>query len=280
MKSVKKYLALTLIALALSCAAKKEIMPKPEPEPAPAKGTYFWAVKPEVNIRLDNTTAATKLGKLNDGDSVLVIENKSGWYQIQSDELTFGWIRSDLLGPRKVSVFAKAVSFVDSLISSDGTELFFDNKLLHRRIYVAYPATMYTSKSNIEEKTKKLVQEYQEKVYRGDVTARVLKPGTQDEYFTMNIRGFKNPDILLPVLPFGILTDVNISNPENIKLTISTPDEISDKQLLTTARNIVSIYPITYSKVELLFVSADKQCRLWLIEDKSGEDYKVNHCPD
>ena len=89
------------------------------------------------------------------------------------------------------------------------------------------------------EKTKKLVQEYQEKVYRGDVTARVLKPGTQDEYLTMNIRGFKNPDIMLPVLPFGILTDVNVSDPENIKLTISTPDEISDKQLLTTARNIV-----------------------------------------
>ena len=280
MKSVKKYLALTLIALALSCAAKKEIVPKPETELVPVKGTYFWAVKPDVNIRSENSTAASKVGKLNDGDSVLVIENKNGWYQIQSNEMTFGWIRSDLLGPKKVSVFAKAVSFVDSLLSSDDTELFFDKKLLHRRIYLAYPANMYTSKSIIENKTKKLVKEYQEKVYRGDVTARVLEPGTQDEYLTMNIRGFKNPDIMLPILPFGILTDVNISDPENIKLTISTPDEISDKQLLTTARNIVSIYPITYSKVELLFVSADKQCRLWLLEDKSGEDYKVNHCPE
>jgi len=280
MKSVKKYLALTLIVLALSCAAKKEIVPIPETEPVMVKGTYFWAVKPEVNIRSENSTASSKMGKLNDGDSVLVIENKKGWYQIQSDEMTFGWIRSDLLGPRKVSVFAKAVSFVDSLLSSDGTELFFDKKLLHRRIYLAYPATMYTSKSNIEEKTKKLVEEYQKKVYRGDVTARVLKTGTQNEYLTMNIRGFKNPDIMLPVLPFGILTDVNIRNPENIKLTISTPDEISDKQLLTTARNIVSIYPITYSKVEILFVSADKKCRLWLFEDESGEDYKANHCPE
>jgi hypothetical protein len=280
MKSFKKYLAFSLIGLALSCAAKKEIAPKPETELVPLKGTYFWAVKPEVNIRSENTTEAEKLGKLNDGDSVLVIDNKEGWYQIQSNELTFGWIRSDLLGPKKISVFAKAVSFVDSLLSSDDTELFFDKKLLHRRIYLAYPDAIYSSKNNVEEKTKKLVREYQEKVYRGDVTARVLKPGSQEEYLTMNVNGYKNPDIILPVLPFGILNDVNNLDPENIKLTISTPDEISDEQLLNIARNIVSIYPVTYSKVEVLFVSDDKQCRLWLFEDESGEDYKVNQCPE
>jgi hypothetical protein len=96
----------------------------------------------------------------------------------------------------------------------------------------------------------------------------------------MNIRGYKNPDIILPVLPFGILADVNISVPENIKLTIHILEDISDEQLITTARNIISIYPVSYSKVEILFVSADKQCRLWLFEDESGEDYKLNYCPE
>ncbi len=281
MKSLHIYFVLVLMIIAMSCATKKELVQIPKDiKTPPVTGTYFWAVKPEVNMRDGNSTSASKIGKLNDGDSVLVSGNEDGWYQVHYENNLSGWIRSDLLGPKKVSVFANAVIFVDSLLETDGTELFFDKKLLHRRIYIAFPESNYTSVSSVEAQTKKLIAEYQAKVYRGDVTARVLKPNSQDEYLTLDIRGKQNPDIRLPVLPFGILTDVNNTSPEAIRLTINTPEQITDETILKTARNIVSIYPISYSKVELIFVSEQEICRLWFKEDEGGEDYKLNECPD
>jgi uncharacterized protein YgiM (DUF1202 family) len=280
MQSILKYSFFLILIIAWSCTSQKELVEPAETTPPRPAGTYFWAVKPEINIRTKNSTDSAKSGKLNDGDSVLVIENQNGWYCVQRDDNSMGWIRSDLLGPKKVSVFANAVNFVDSLLDNDGTELFFDKKLLHRRIYLAYPASMYTSKSKIEKYTEKLVQEYQGEVYRGDVTARVLKPGSQDEYLTIKLKGKQNPDIKLPVLPFGILSDVDNTAPANIKLTITTPDSVSNNDIIKTARDIVSIYPISYSKVELLFVSDQARCRLWYSEDENGEAYKLNECPD
>ena len=280
MQSILKYSFFLILIITWSCSSQKELVKPAETTPPKPMGTYFWAVKPEINIRARNSTSALKLGKLNDGDSVLVLENQKGWYKIHSDNKSFGWIRSDLLGPKKVSVFANAVNFVDSLFETDSTELFFDKKLLHRRIYLAYPALMYTSKSEIKKYTEQLVQEYQIEVYRGNVTARVLKPGSQDEYLTIDVKGKQNPDIKLPILPFGILSDVDNNTPANIKLTITTPDSVSDDDIIKTARDIVSIYPISYSRVELLFVSDQARCRLWYSEDENGEEYKVNECPD
>ncbi len=280
MRSILKYSYFLILIIAWSCTSQKELVEPEKTTPPKLLGTYFWAVKPEINIRAQNSTSASKLGKINDSDSVLVLENQKGWYKIQRDDKTFGWIRSDLLGPKKVSVFANAVNFVDSLLEADSTELFFDKKLLHRRIYLAYPASMYTSKSKIKKSTEKLVREYQVEVYRGNVTARVLKPGSQDEYLTIDVKGKQNPDIKLPVLPFGILSDVDNAAPAIIKLTITTPESVSDNDIITAARDIVSIYPISYSKVELFFISDQAGCRLWYSEDENGEEYKLNECPE
>ncbi len=281
MNSFQTYGLIVLITIIWGCAGKEKIVKQPETTPPEQQaGTYFWAVKPEINIRAQNSTAAAKLGKLNDGDSVLVLENKDGWYRIQHGNNTFGWIRSDLLGPKKISVFAKAVTFVDSLQTNHGTELYFDKTLLHKRIYLAYPPEKYTSKDQVKIMTEKLVADYQKKVYRGDVAARVLVPATQEEYITINKPGKINAHVTLPVLPFGILGDVDSARPENIALSITIPDKISDTQLMDAARKIVSVYPISYSRVSVLFISQQDQCRLWFVEDENGENYQLNKCPE
>jgi len=280
-----KHLAIVCISIFIftiwSCAGKKEIVETPIDKESPKiSGTFFWAVKPEVNIRNTYSVQSDKLGKLNDGDSVLVVENVNGWYSIVDENSINGWIRSDLLGPKEVSVFAKAITYTERLKENKNIDLFFDKKLLHRRVYIEFPAENYSSKSLIEAATKQLVKDYQEEVYRGDVTARVLKPGSDEEFITLSIKGQANPDIKLPILPFGILKNVDTTNPEKISLIIETPFTINNTDLLKSARNIVSIYPISYSSVEVIFSSKDNSCRLWLLEDESGEQYKFNHCPN
>lgn len=142
-----------------------------------------------------------------------------------------------------------------------------------------FPDNAYTSLTDIRNRTGQLVRDYQQKVYRGDVTARILKPGSQEEYLTEEYSGTVNPDVKLPVLPFGILRDVDISVPQEIKLTVEAPEETENKQLLTTVRNIVSIYPISYSAVQMLFIANSDSCLLWFREDESGENYKFGQCP-
>lgn len=274
-------LCLVLIISIWNCASKKALVEEqPDTMIPELDGTYFWAIKPEVNIRSQNTVSAERLGKLNDGDSVLVVDNQSGWYRVLTTGMGKGWIRSDLLGPKKVSVFANAVDYVNYLKETENIDLFFDKNLYHRRIYISYPEDLYLSKDRVEERTRILVKDYQEQVYRGDVTARVLQPGSQDEYLTLEFKGKINPDIKLPVLPFGILKEVENSDPKAIMLTIQVSDSTGNNKILAAARNMVSVYSVSYSRVQLKFVSDNDICRMWLVEDQNGEDYKFDECPD
>lgn len=276
-RNIVFYILLAFILAA--CAAKKELVEiEPPGEETALPGYYFWAIKPEINIRAQANINSDKVGHLNDGDSVLVTDNVGGWYNIVAGNGSSGWIRSDLLGPRKISAFAKAVSFVDSLTTHENIELFFDKKLLHKRIYILFPDEAYASKDIVVKRTKELVADYQQKVYRGDVTARVLKPGTQDEYLTEDFSGTINADVRLPVLPFGILKNVDISDPAEIKLTIESQKRSDQDQYLAAARNIVSIYPISYRGVEMSFVTESDSCLMWFREDNSGENYSFDKC--
>jgi hypothetical protein len=247
------------------------------------KNNYLWVFKPSVNVRENDAIDSRLVDQIVDGDSALVLTNKNGWYHIRTEDDKTGWIRSDLLGPKNLSAFRRAVSFAQDLKEKDKTELFFDKKLFHKRIYITYPSKAYNSSKEIEIKTNELLEEYQEKVYRGEITVRILKPGTDKEYLTKVYKGDKNADPVLPKIPFGFIQTVDRNDPLTITLSYSIPAEISNQELLETARHIASTFPLSYQCVEINFTdphsSNNKNCRLWFREDQSGEEFAFNKCP-
>jgi len=273
-----------MLFLMFGCTAKKTVeAPKTDIDKETIyKDALLWVFKPTINIRDNASGSATKLASLVDGDSVIVITNKNGWYQIKTIDGKSGWIRSDLLGPKELSAFGSAVTFIEQLKEHENTEIYFDKELYHKRIYISFPDDIYASKQNVEIKTRDLVEKFQKDVYRGQVTARVLKPGSEEEYLTLEIKGTANADPILPVVPFGRIENVDRSNPSEIKLSYSVPGDIPDDQLIATARQIVPKFPISYQRIEITFKegpnSEDNPCRLWYMEDKNGEDYKLNQC--
>lgn len=278
---------LFVISIIAGCAVKKSAqleLPAAETvekvrEPKPE---YLWAFLPAVNVREAARENAEKLTQLNDGDSVAVLANRNGWYEIRTSEKTSGWVRSDLLGPKNFSAFKRAVSFVDSLREKNGIEIFFDKKLYHKRIYIRFPAAMYQSRSQIEDGTTAILHAYQQEVYRGDVSARVLKPDSEEEFMTMDFSGEVNADPLLPVIPFGFLKQAHRRYAQGITLTYIVPDSLSDQQLLETARTLSASYPLTYKRIEISFITnrtrRENNCRLWFVEDARGEEFKLNEC--
>ena len=268
----------------LGCAAKKTVE---TPEPDIDKETVYkeallWAYKPTVNIRDKASGSGAMVDQLVDGDSVTVLSNENGWYQIKTIDGKSGWVRSDLLGPKELSAFPYAVKFIEGLKVKEQIEVYFDKNLYQKRIYISFPAELYSSKPDIDKITRDLVKQYQKEVYRGQVTARVLKPGSEEEYLTLEIKGSVNADPILPVIPFGRIEEVNRDNPSEIKLSYSTPEDISDEKLISTARQLSSKFPLSYQRVEITFKDApyaiDKPCRLWFMEDANGEDFKLNQC--
>jgi len=246
------------------------------------KDALLWVYKPNVNIRDKASGSGNKLAQLMDGDSVVVLANENGWYQIKATNGETGWVRSDLLGPKELSAFHYAVRFIEEMKKKEQIEVYFDKKLYHKRIYISFPSDMYASMTKIESNTRDLVKRYQEDVYRGHVTARVLKPGSDEEYMTIEIKGTVNADPILPVIPFGRIEEVDRKNPSEIKLYYSTPEDISDEKLISTARQISSKFPISYKRVEITFKNTPYNmtdtCRIWFMEDKNGEDYKLDQC--
>jgi len=283
MKS-KIIVSLLTFIIMVGCTAKKAI-DTTEPDidkEAVYKKTLLWVYKPTVNVRDKSSGSGEILAQLVDGDSVIVLMNENGWYQIKTVDGKSGWIRSDLLGPKELSAFHYAVRFIEQLKENDQIEVYFDKKLYHKRIYISFPSDLYASRTDVEKKTRDLVKKYQDDVYRGQVTARVLKPGSDEEYLTLEIKGSVNADPVLPVIPFGRIEYVDRNNPSQIKLSYSAPEDIADEKLISTARQLSSKFPISYNQVEITFknapYSAEKPCRLWFMEDKNGEDYKLNQC--
>jgi hypothetical protein len=267
-----------LLILFIGCAAKKELR---APSESVEIGKYYWAFQPAVNIRQENSSSSAKIGELSDGDSIMVLLNKDGWYKIKSHNMTHGWVRSDLLGPRNLSTFLKAAPFIDRLNEQEGIQFYFDKKLQHKCIYLSYPKSFYRSKAKIEKKTRLLTRSYQENVYAGDVTVHVLKPNSKKIYLSLDIKGSFNADIKLPILPFGQLERIDNNQPAKISLHIIIPQGIHNDRLLKTAREVASVYPISYSQVQVIFYEKENRnsCRLWYCEDKEGEKYQFDKNP-
>jgi len=281
-KILIRFSGLFMLGALLGCTAKEELKGPPSETVEISKPdyTFLWVIKPNINIREDNSSGSEKVATLADGDSVIVYGNQNGWYQIESTGGIKGWVRSDLLAPRNASIFRKAVDFVDRLKTEQNIDLFFDKNLQHARVYLSMPAEKYTTVNEVENFARKIITEYQEQVYRGEVTVRVLQPGSDEEYITFEQKGQPNPAALIPVIPFGYLETVDDSDPEIISISVALEDDINNNRLLEAARSMVKTYPISYQKVIIKFVSADNTCRLWFVEDAGGELYEFDRCPE
>jgi hypothetical protein len=252
--------------------------------PPPAKTpmedvTYLWAYKSAVNVRATASASSVIIGQLADGDSVVVLKNEKGWYQITVSSGKTGYIRSDLLSPKGHSIFPRAVHFIDSLKAKHAIEVFFDKQQQHKQIYISYPKEFYKSETAIARATRHLVNGYQKSVYAGSITALVLKPDSEEIYQKYEIIGLINADLLLPVLPFGLLDSVTIELPDKIILVMKIPDGIEDREFIPVSRKMSAGYPPTYTHVEFRFLAGNGSCRFWFLEDGSGEQYCYNRCP-
>jgi len=268
--------AVILIFIIFSCTPKVVKEPAPEIEKHDIK--YLWIYKKTVNVRANNSAGSTKLATFADGDSVKVLQNQNGWYEVILDNNSKGWIRSDLLGTKSMSAFGKAIDFSNSLKENDNINLFFDKKILHKRIFLEFPKSDYSSKKNIENKAREIGTKYQESVYPGKITIQVIEPQNQSEYLTINLSGSTNADLTLPVFNYGILDDFQVQKKNEIKLIIEVNEVIENNKLLKEARKIASNFPLTLKKVNITFKNKSQKCILSFIENASGEHYKFNPC--
>ena len=257
-------------------------MPKVVKEPPPAVEQpdikYLWAYKNSVNIRATHSAVSEKLATLTDGDSAKVVRNQNGWYEIILNDSKKGWIRSDLLGTKNMSAFGKAIALSDKLKESEDIKIFFDKKIQHKRIFLEFPASEYTSKKYIENRAREIGKTYQEQVYPGKITIQVIEPQKQSEYLTIDLPGSPNADLTLPVINYGILDDFQIQNNNELKLIVKVNELIQKEKLLNEARKIAGNFPLTLKKVHIAFKDRTKKCILSFVEDASGELYKFDQC--
>lgn len=272
-----RYLILaSIVFFIFSCTPKVTKEPPPAGDQPHVK--YLWVYKNIVNVRESNSANSDKLTSLMDGDSVQVLNNEEGWYEVILNNGIKGWIRSDLLGTKNLSVFHKAVAFSDSLTTNYNIKLYFDKNLQHKRIYLEYPVDDYTSEKMIREKTNKLIHKYQQKIYHGEISVLVLKPDSQDNYLSLNYKGKPNPEISLPVIPFGILEDVTTDAYREITINIITDTELYTEKFLNASRKMSKQFPLSFTRVQINFVSDNSECLFSFVEDSAGEIYKFNQC--
>lgn len=269
------YLCMIIFLAACSTAVKKET-PEIKPMPLKPAADYYWAFRKTVNVRQSPSTAAARLFSLQDGDSVMVIENKKGWYKIRNGEQKTGWIRSDLLGTREMSVFLKAGNFIHQL-KQKGIELYFDKTYHHKHIALNFPQNSWDKRSTLEAQARDIAKQYQQEVYPGDVTVHILQNGGEWKSFT--VKGEINSDPVLPVIPFGKLRAVERPASGIVTLTIEDKSEHSKNALLAAAEKMAAAYPLSYKKVSIIIKSPDGNCKLWFKEDASGADHAFGKCP-
>jgi len=268
----------TIFIFIHGCTVKKHSGETSDIQPPEIGYDYLWVIKPAVNIRSHASANSSQIGTLNDGDSVIVISNKDGWYHIRTQSIESGWIRSDLLGPYNLSIYPKAVAFSDSIKSADNVDIFFDKRLHHRRIYLTFPPDQYASRNDIVQVSAQISAAYQTTVYSGDFSVVVLISGSQDVYYPFEQSGLVNSDIFLPVAPFGKIIDAQFG-PDKVALTYTVDEKITPDTYIDAARKMVGIYPISYREIQLTFLDENKKCRFWYKEDDSGEIFRTDSCP-
>jgi hypothetical protein len=268
-----------LAVMLVSCTSKKELTTLSDSTIPPETGGYLWVIKPTINLREDIFVNSNRLETLNDGDSVFVLKNRNGWYNVRTIDNITGWIRSDLLGPRTLSVYPKAIKFAHRLKQNEGTDIFFDKIFHHRRIFVMFPKEDYTSRDTVIEQAENLIIRYQNEVYPGAISVHVLKPDSKDVFYSTDRTGETNADNILPMTPIGRILDADFSEKRKVKLKYSVQNQIEESRFVRVAREMAGAYPISYREVIFTFIDESKKCLFWFKEDKNGEEYGFESCP-
>lgn len=254
----------------------------------------LYVVKENVNLRALPKAGSDRLATLVDGTAIRVSDNKNGWYRVHTDDGKQGWLRSDLAGPRELSLTRMASAFNDSIMPAFGGELFFDKKDLFKVIYLKLEPPFYNSISKAQKKATKIATAYQEKVYSGKLEVRIMRPET-DAFFTkvtLPAKGMSS--VPLPILDYGRLFALN-EHHKSVTIRIAVPDSIPDSKLLKAARRISARYDYPFIRAEIYMISDNpgglsylragsvdapdqRVCRLYYLEDANGEDYRFRFC--
>ncbi len=254
----------------------------------------LYVLKEKVNLRSKPSISGTKVAQLQDGDALMVMENKNGWYHVRTEDGKSGWLRSDLAGPRTLSKTRMAAAFADSILPAFNAELFFDKSDLYKTVYVTLPASFYQSKAKARKQAKKIGNAYQEKVYHGAVEMRILKPESQELFTRLTLPAKGLAHVPVPIVDFGFLYKLEEKN-NAVKVYVAVPKSVSKEALLKSARRISATYDYPFTRAEIYMVTDSPEgltylahfdkppkhrsvCRLYYIEDANGEDFKYNFC--
>lgn len=286
-----RWLSLLIILIVLFACTKKSIIKDGE---LSISASTAYIIKETVNLRSANNTNSQIIKKLNDGQPVSILRNENGWYEIYDDENNKGWLRSDMVGPRELSRTLLATTFVDSVLPSFKTELYFDRTDLYKTIYLILPNKYYVSKANAESYAVKIGKAYQESVYPGKLEIRIMQKNRKDLFTHLQLEAIGNANMPVPIIKKGRLISLNQTH-WRIKMNIAVPSDITNSELLNQARIISEKYELPYTKVEIfqtidnnegwIYLNDHKKkpldpeiCKLYYLEDKDGEYYKFNSC--
>ena len=290
---MQRTLGIFLILIILIACNKKVIKNQPETSESNLSSSAY-VIKETVNLRSNHNTNSPIIKQLNDGQPVSIIRNENGWYEINDEGHTKGWLRSDMVGPKELSRTLLATTFVDSILPAFKAEMYFDKTDLYKTIYLILPANYYESAASTENYARKIGQAYQKKVYPGDLEIRVMQPNRHDLFTQIQLKAIGDPNMPVPILKWGRLISIDQNN-RKVRINVAVPAKLTNIQLLEQARSISGKYNLPYSKVEI-FQAVDNTegrtylhnhdikptdstfCRLYYLEDKDGEYYKYNFC--
>lgn len=288
--------ALAAMLLLAACAPTRKTVEKPKKaeSPEPELPNYY-VIKENVNVRSQNHTKSEVVEQLSDGTRVAILENKDGWYHIRSDSAS-GWVRSDLIGPRSLSLTRMAAAFNDSIMTSFDARLFFDEQAFYRIIYLVFPERLYKKPSLIDKRAQTIGRAFQQKVYPGRLEIRIMRPDKHTLFEKTFLEAVGPGEVPTPIIPVGRLVSLDEEDYEvTIKMVVA--DSIPNQRLLTAARRISYTYAVPFTRVDIYMVSHSTKglkflrsmqktnvdtsvCRLHYVEDQNGERYRFNFCKD
>ncbi len=279
LKFVVYQLLVIVLLTHFGCAPKAVKPTKPAATKSPAISGIFnlkaYVIKEQVNIRQQPSTGSKVIATLRDGDAVQIMENQKGWYRINTENGTQGWVRSDLIGPRNLSKTAMAAAFNDSIMPNFSAQLFIDKNKPYKVIYLKFDKL---NPSQIDLYVKRIVNAYQQKVYPGPVTVHVIKDNSDEFIKSYTFKGAAIAEIALPILPYGVLQKFELQD-KAVKLYILVGEQKTKNKLLSLAKQASKKYSYPIEKAEIILRAwPSKKCLLYYVEDGYGEDYYFDRC--
>lgn len=290
----KKISVLAVIILTVvSCIPKKTT----KPESSLPLGIFFngIVIRDNINVRSGASINGQKVGTVNDGEQVQVIQNKNGWYEIITGEKLTGWVRSDFIGTKSLSYNLKTEDFVDNTLKELDVEMFIDEHNPYAVVYMVLPEKYYSDKISAENFVNGIGETYQKKVYPGAVEIRILKQDKKAVFTKVNLSKKGAVNLKAPFLAQGRPYSFNLINGNSVEIKVLIPSGLSDDTLYDMSTDISANYGDDIRKIEIFFIednpdgikylsnknykpSNSNTCRFYFLEDSNGPDYKSNFC--